>query len=152
MDALAALGVSLFRWASGPEMTEFCDISSARVNTEELPDTITAGGKTRRVSQYFRDDVTIRPDRQMVTAGRIEQVLENWLFRCVTTSGGREGQTYWGQIRYNRKDRLMKVVVSLDDDTIVNAYLDDKATRDWQTHGRRYFDRRCKDGSFEERL
>lgn len=120
--------------------------------SRRLPDTITAGGRTRRVSRYFRDDAGVRPDRQMVTAERIEQVLENWLFRCVTTSGGREGQTYWGLVRYNRKERLMKVVVSLDDDTIVNAYLDDKATRDWQRHGRRYFDRRCRDGSFEERL
>ena len=54
-------------------------------------------------------------------------MLENWLFHCVTTSGDREGRTYWGEVNYNGKARLMKVVVSLDEDTIVNAYLDDKA-------------------------
>ena len=57
-----------------------------------------------------------------------------------------------GQVHYNRKERLLKAVVSLDDDTVINAYLDDKATTDWQRHERRYFDRRCKEGSFEERL
>ena len=133
-----------------PSLRSSCP-SCGSAASRRLPETITAGGKTRLVSRYLQDNVSARPDRQMVTAQRIEQVLENWLFRCVTTSGGREGQTYWGQVRYNRKDRLMKVIVSLDDETIVNAYLDDKATRDWHTYGRRYFDRRCKDGSFEER-
>ena len=87
----------------------------------------------------------------MATAKRIEQVLDKWLFRCVTASRGAEAQTYWGKVNFNGKDRLMKVVVSMDDTTIVNAYLDDKATRDWQRNSRRYFDRRCKDGSLEER-
>ena len=87
----------------------------------------------------------------MVTATRIKQVLDNWLFHCVTSAGGREGQTYWGAVNYNDRDRLMRVVVSMDDDTIINAYLDDKATRDWHRNVRRFFDRRCKDGRLEER-
>ena len=112
---------------------------------------ITAGDKTRRVSPYLQDDASLRPDRQMVKARRIRQVLDNWAFRCITTSGGREGQTYWGEVNYHGKDRLMKVVVSMDDNTIVNAYLDDKATKDWQRNARQFFERRCKEGSFEER-
>ena len=116
-----------------------------------LPNTITAGGRSWRVSQYLRENAGLRPDRQMVTARRLEQALGNWLFHCVTTSGGREGRTYWGEVNYNGKDRLMKVVVSLEEDTIVNAYLDDKATRDRQRNTRRYFDRHCKGGSLEER-
>ncbi len=45
----------------------------------------------------------------------------------------------------------MKVVVSLDGERLVNAYLDDKATKDWRNNTRRLFDRRCKEGSFEVR-
>ena len=45
----------------------------------------------------------------------------------------------------------MRVVVSLDGNSLVNAYLDDKATRDWINSTRRLFDRRCKEGSFEVR-
>ena len=45
----------------------------------------------------------------------------------------------------------MKVVASLDDGSLVNAYLDDKATMDWINNTRRLFDRRCKEGSFEVR-
>ncbi len=87
----------------------------------------------------------------MVTELRIKLVLENWLFRCITTVRGAGGQTYWGRVNYHDKDRLMKVVVSMDDNTIVNAYLDDKATKDWQKGARRYFRRRCQAGSLEER-
>ena len=87
----------------------------------------------------------------MVTAGRIRQVLENWLFRCITTSGCRDGITYWGKVEYEGKERLMRVVVSLDDERLVNAYLDDSAMRDWINNTRRLFDRRCKEGSFEVR-
>ena len=87
----------------------------------------------------------------MVTARRIEEVLDNWLFRCITASGGQEGQTYWGEVSYKERPRLMKVIVSMDDTTIANAYLDRKATRDWQRDNRGYFQRHCKDGSFEER-
>ena len=87
----------------------------------------------------------------MVIVGRIRQVLDDWLFKCVTISGGREGQAYWGKVNYNGKDRLMKVIVSMDDNTIVNAYLDDKATKDWQENTRRYFNRRCRDGRAVER-
>ena len=87
----------------------------------------------------------------MITAERIRQVLGNWLFRCITTSGHREGHTYWGRVEYGGKERLMRVVVSLDGNSLVNAYLDDKATRDWINNTRRLFDRRCKEGSFEVR-
>lgn len=87
----------------------------------------------------------------MVTVGRIRQVLENWLFRCVTTSGHRDGHTYWGRVEYGGKERLMKVVASLDGGSLVNAYLDDKATIDWTNNTRRLFDRRCKEGTFEVR-
>ena len=87
----------------------------------------------------------------MVTTRRVRQVLDNWVFRCITTSGGREEQTYWGEVNYQAKERLMKVVVSMDDHTIVNPYLDDKVTRDWLRDARQFFERRCKEGSFEER-
>ena len=116
-----------------------------------LPSTISADGKTWTVTPYLRNISASRPDRSMVTAERIRQVLGNWLFRCITTSGHRDGHTYWGKVRYEENERLMKVVVSLDGENLVNAYLDDKATRDWRNNSRRLFDRRCKEGSFEVR-
>ena len=116
-----------------------------------LPDAITAGGKTRRVSRYLRDDASRRPGRQMVTARRIEQVLDNWLFRGVTTSRDEHGNTHWGEVSYRGKSRLMKIVISMDDTTIVNAYLDRKATKAWQNNNRGYFQRRCEHGTLEER-
>ncbi len=124
-----------------------CESPTAR----QLPNAITVGGKTRTITPYLRDIAVSRPDRRMVTAGKIRQVLESWLFRCITTSNCRDGITYWGKVEYEGQDRLMKVVVSPDDNRLVNAYLDDKATRDWRNNTRRLFDRRCKAGSFEAR-
>ena len=117
----------------------------------QLPSTITVEGKTWTVTSYLREIPVNRPDRRMVTVERIRKVLGNWLFRCITTSGGRDGHTYWGKVEYEGKERLMKVVVSLDGGNLVNAYLDDRATRDWINNTRRLFDRRCKEGSFEVR-
>lgn len=117
----------------------------------QLPSTIIVDGKTWAVTCYLRNKPADHPDRRMVTAGRIRQVFENWMFRCITSSGHRDGHTYWGKVEYGGKELLMKVVVSLDGGSLVNAYLDDKATRDWMNNTRRLFDRRCKEGSFEVR-
>ena len=116
-----------------------------------LPSTITAGDKTWTVTSYLREIAISRPDHRIVTVERIRKVLGNWLFRCITTSKCRDGHTYWGKVEYEGTERLMKVVVSLDGEWLVNAYLDDKATKDWRNNTRRLFDRRCKEGSFEVR-
>ena len=117
----------------------------------KLPSTITVGSKTWTVTNYLRNKPADYPNRRMITAERLREVLGNWLLRCITTSGGRDGHTYWGKVEYAGKERLMRVVVSLDGERLVNAYLDDKATRDWANDTRRLFDRRCKEGSFEVR-
>ena len=131
--------------------TRYGSPSSGSPDSRRLPSTITAGGKTWIITSYLREMPINRPDRRMVTVERIRKVLGDWLFRCITTSERRDGHTYWGKVKYEGKERLMKVVVSLDGERLVNAYLDDKATKDWRNNTRRLFDRRCKEGSFEVR-
>ena len=82
--------------------------------------------------------------RQELTAGRIAGVLDNWLVRCVSVdANGREALTQWGHVTVEDKERLMRVVTNIDTGSIVSAYLDKKATRDWQAGRLDYFRRRC---------
>ena len=57
---------------------------------ERLPPSITAGGKTRIVTQYLRDNA-----RPGITAHRIVRVLEYWVIKGVRTEeGGRQSMCY----------------------------------------------------------
>ena len=106
-----------------------------------LPDTITAGGKVRAVLRHLHDRASQRPE---LTANRIAGVLDNWFVRCVSIDAkGREGWTHWGLVNYEGKEHLMRVVTNIDTGAIVSAYLDKKATRDWQSGKLDYFQRRC---------
>lgn len=79
-----------------------------------------------------------------MTADRIADVLDNWLVRCVTADvHNREALTHWGAVNFEGKDHLMRVVTNIDTGSIVSAYLDRKATRDWQAGRFDYFRRRC---------
>ena len=106
-----------------------------------LPDTITAGGRAREVLRHVHDRAEQRPE---LTASRISSVLDNWSVRCVSVdTNGREGLTHWGRVIYEDKEHLMRVVTNVDTGSIVSAYLDKKATRDWQAGRLDYFQRRC---------
>ena len=108
-----------------------------------LPETITAGGRTRRLTRHLREDA-----RSGITARRIARVLEDWVIRaeCIDTSGS-QTITHWGFVPGLRD--LVRVVVSLDDERIIAAYLDVPATREWMQGFRDYFENRCFD--LEER-
>lgn len=81
-----------------------------------LPDSITAGGKTRTVSRHLQEN-----PHPGITAERIEHILDTWVVRgnCVHSTGSRT-ITYWGFVP--GLPRMVRVAVSLDDERIVTAY------------------------------
>ena len=111
--------------------------------SRKLPETITAGGRVRRLTRHLREEA-----HPGITTKRIARVLDDWVVRgnCVDTKGNR-AITHWGFVQ-GLKD-LVKVVVSLDDERIITAYRDPPATRHWNRGTRAYFDDRCLD--LEER-
>ncbi len=106
-----------------------------------LPETITAGGRERAVLRHVHDRAR---QRQELTEDRIVGVLDNWLVRCISVdTNGREGLTHWGLVIFEDKEHMMRVVSNIETGAIVSAYLDRKATRDWQSGRLDYFRRRC---------
>ena len=106
-----------------------------------LPDTITAGGQARKVLRHLHVRAGERPE---LTEARISDVLNDWLVRCVSLdTKNRDGLTYWGRVSYERKEYLLRVVTNVDTGSIVSAYLDRKATRDWEAGNMDYFRRKC---------
>ncbi len=108
-----------------------------------LPETITAGGRTRTVSRHLQDET-----HSGITAGRIEHVLNNWLLRGVRAEDdGRQSIVYLAFVPGT--DKMVRVAVSMDDRVIVTAFLDSKATLRWNRGNRDYFVQRYRD--LEER-
>ena len=107
-------------------------------DSRRMPRTITAGGRTRTVSQHMR-----KPHRH-ITVKRVQRVLEHWVVRGVCTdSGGTQSVVHWSYApRFNR---MIRVAVSLDDNTIITAYPDRTAGRHWDRGDLEYFTRRCQD-------
>ena len=94
---------------------------------ELLPDTITAGGKSRIVDPHLIQRAQERTD---VTAANIKDVINNWLMRCISAdSKGIEGISYWGWIFSGSEASVMHVVVSLNDERYVTAHKDRRALR-----------------------
>ena len=108
-----------------------------------LPPTITAGGRTRTLTQHAR-----QASHAGITAKRIERVLNDWLIRgqCVDSEGSRT-ITYWGFVPGLKS--MIRVAVSLDDQRIVTAFPDRTAARHWNRGSREYFEGRCN--NLEER-
>ena len=79
-----------------------------------------------------------------VTAKGIERVLDNWLIRgdCIDSRGSRT-MTHWG-VRPGFKT-LLRVAVTLDDETIVTSYPDRAASDNWLRGNIGWFKERCKD-------
>ncbi|MCY4578727.1 MAG: hypothetical protein OXD31_06725 [Chloroflexi bacterium] len=106
-----------------------------------LPETITAGGKSRTVDPHLQQRANQRPD---VTAANIQEVINNWLVRCISTdSDDNEGISYWGWISSESDSRVMHVVVSLDDERYVTAHRDRRALRALRKGTRGYFEKKC---------
>ena len=90
---------------------------------EGLSASITAGGKTRIVTQYLQDNA-----RPGITADRIVRILERWVIRGVRTEeGGRQSMCYMAFV--SGVTEMVRVAVSMDDERIINAFLDRTATR-----------------------
>ena len=102
---------------------------------ERLPPSITAGGKTRIVTQYLQDNA-----RPGITAHRIICVLEHWVVRGVRTEeGGRHSMCYLAFV--SGMAEMVRLAVSMDDERIINAFPDRTATRHWNKSNTGYFAR-----------
>ncbi len=97
----------------------------------KLPETITAGGVTRRMTIHARDKAA-----KGVTASHIKRVLE-----MCTDNSGSVTTTYWGFVAGHNS--MMRVAVSLDDQRIVTAHFDSEAARRLAREGRPWFEQRC---------
>ena len=98
-----------------------------------------AGGRTRTLSRHFLDSPHKEITRKIVAA-----TLDNWTIKGVRTdAGGRESMNY---LAYSPDlGRLVRVVVSMDDQTIVSAFQDGNATRALNRGDTSYFKRAFKD-------
>lgn len=107
-------------------------------DNRRLPETITAGGVTRWLTSHLREN-----PHPGVTADRIRHVLENWVVRgAYTNSEGNTTLTYRGFVPARRV--MMRVPVSLDDEEIITATFDTRATRRINQEGHPWFQRHCQ--------
>lgn len=110
---------------------------------ERLPQTIKASGKSRAVSQHMQD-----APHPGITVERVERVLDNWVIRGIRTE--RDGSQSWCYIAFvPGMDEMVRVAVSMDDETIITAFRDRTATRHWNKGSRGYFIRNYQ--NLEER-
>ena len=109
----------------------------------QLPQTITADGKARAVSQHMQNQ-----PHPGITAERVERVLDHWLVRGIRTE--RDGSQSWCYMAFvSGMDEMVRVAVSMDDETIITAFQDRTATRHWNKGNRDYFIRNYE--NLEER-
>ena len=88
----------------------------------QLPHEITAGGRTRTVSQHMRNEPHLG-----VTTRQVEYVLENWVVRGTNTDPhGRQSWIYLAVVP--RLGKMVRVAVSIDDETVITAFPDGSAT------------------------
>ena len=130
-----------------PSQRSSCPSCSSR---KGLPEKITVVGVTRLVAKHFHDRATPghKLYRKEVTEARIKRVLEHWTAKGICKdSSGRYSNTYWGFVKgQSGKDHLMRVAVSLDDQTLVTGYYDDGALgrcEGWPTETKDWFEKRC---------
>ena len=96
--------------------------------------TITAGGRTRHLTQHAIDKMRERS----ITEVQVAYVLDNWQLRGIDNTLGREpSYVYFAYIPERAK--VLKVAISLDDDRIVTTHFDTRATKNFQRGTRNYF-------------
>lgn len=103
--------------------------------------TIVAGGKRRLMTRHFQTDLRdkIRPE---VTRESVAYVLDNWAVRGIDTSKGRDGTVYLAFVPAVNKG--IRVVVSMDDKSIVSAYPDSKAAKKLRDGNYAYYARKFR--------
>ena len=94
---------------------------------------IRAGGKIRRITAHMLKNRHPEIQRQHVA-----HVLENWVIRGTRADpAGRESRVYFAFVPELNKG--VRVAVSMDDKSVVAAFIDRAATRNWQDANRGYF-------------
>ena len=85
----------------------------------------------------------MRKPHKQITAKRVQHVLDHWVIRGVCTdSKGTQSLVHWSYVPgFNR---MIRVVVSLDDNIIITAYPDRTAGRHWNRGNLDYFAKRCQ--------
>ena len=95
-----------------------------------------SGGRIRSVSRHMIDDPHPGVTREVVA-----EVLDNWTVKGIRTDpAGRQSWSYLAHVQ--GLGALVRVVVSMDDATIVSAFRDKGATQAWKRGDRSYFERR----------
>ena len=124
---------------SGDDMEESRQLETPQgSDSEQLPETITAGGRTRAVSHHMRNSTHIG-----ITAERVRYVLENWVIRGIKTDAdGRQSLCYWASVP--ELEKMVRVAVSIDDTAIITAFRDTPATHKWRNSDLSYFERRFR--------
>ena len=103
------------------------------MRSNEWPDTITTGERTRILSQHLRDET-----HRDITPERVGYVLENWVVRGIRTSP--DGRSSWIYLAFvYGLGRMVRVAVSMDDERIVTAFIDGAATKHWSRRNLDYF-------------
>ncbi len=94
---------------------------------------ISADGRERTLSRHM----LIRP-HQGITPRQVEHVLDHWVIRGIKTDqDGTQSRIYLGFVP--GEQIMRRVVVSMDNNTIVTAFHDRNATRNWNRGNRDYF-------------
>ena len=105
-----------------------------------LPQTLTAGGRTRQVTAHLQQQAaSIHTE---ITLERLREVLENWVIRGTRYDRhGRQSIAFLGWVEFGGDQRLMRVAVSMDDQRIISAFLDTTAAVKLNSGDMGYFQR-----------
>ena len=103
--------------------------------------TVVAGGKRRRLTQHFQTDLRNKR-RWEVTRESVAYVLDNWTVRGISTNEDGDGMVYLAFVPEVNKG--IRVVVSLDDKSIVSAYPDRRATKKLRVGNYAYYARKLR--------
>ena len=98
------------------------------------PDTITAGGRTREVSLHLK--VT---NRTAVTPSRVVYALENWVIRATHLDPVTRLESVLHFAPVPPLRGILRIAVSIDDEKIVTAFIDQEATIRWKRGDLDYF-------------
>ena len=112
--------------------------STTKSSSNPWPQTITAGGWTRTVSDHLKEMSQSRAD---ITAERVEYVLEHWVVRGIHTAID-ETQSWVYFAMLPDLGKMVRVAVSIDDERIATAFPDTQATNHWNRRNTNYFERK----------
>lgn len=110
------------------------------LSPHESRDSITAGGCARQLTEHS----IVKMRERHISEAHIAYVLDNWVLRGIENRPGRE-PTYVHFAYVPELERMLKVVISIDDARIVTVHPDRNATKAWRTGRREYFTMKYQD-------